>query len=281
MRLLLTGATGFVGRSVVRELARSGHTLFVLVRPQALSSPFRGLLSGITRGDADGPLAVAGPRRDGRDRPYGGGPSRTRRKRRDRVMRTNVYGTRSSRRRPRRRGFPGCFHVSSVAAVGYSPDGRPVDETLPYNLSSLKLLYHESKRQAEAEALDVRHYGVEVVIVESRGRLRPARPLAYLRPHDARDLGGGSPAIPPAASRWWTLTMWRPGSRPPSSGAPTASATSSPAKTSAMATSSRRRPPWPASLRRAATAGGAAPGGGGRLRGALGDDRGRAAPDPR
>ena len=62
-------------------------------------------------------------------------------------------------------GVPTFLHTSSIAAVGYSADGVPIDETSPYNFANLHLLYNDSKREAEGEALDGERYGLRVVIV--------------------------------------------------------------------------------------------------------------------
>jgi dihydroflavonol-4-reductase len=147
-------------------------------------------VSGITRGDVTDPLAVAGAAAGMDAIVHMAADLSHWSKRRDRVMRTNVYGTRIVAEAAKTAGVPRLLHVSSVAAVGYSPDGRPVDETLPYNLGSLKLLYHESKRQAEAEALDVRHYGVEVVIVNP-GVVYGPRDLSHTFGHTMLEISAG------------------------------------------------------------------------------------------
>lgn len=74
-----------------------------------------------------------------------------RRRHRDRIFRTNVLGTRVVAEA----AGASTLHVSSVAAVGYSESGVPIDETAPNNFVPLRLVYHESKRLAEDEALAV------------------------------------------------------------------------------------------------------------------------------
>ncbi len=110
--------------------------------------------------------------------------------RRDRIFRTNVYGTRIVAEGAKTAGVPLLVHVSSVAAVGYSEDGRPIDETAPNNFAKLGLLYHESKRQAEAEALDVRRYGVGVVVVNP-GVVYGPRELSHTFGHTMLEIARG------------------------------------------------------------------------------------------
>jgi dihydroflavonol-4-reductase len=86
-------------------------------------------------------------------------------RRRDQIMRTNVTGTRIVAEAAKTAGVSVLLHVSSIAAVGYSPSQTPIDETATNNFIPLKLVYNESKRLAEEEATDARRYGVRVVIV--------------------------------------------------------------------------------------------------------------------
>ena len=57
MKVLLTGATGFLGRTVARHLAARGHALRVLVRP---ASRLEGLPEGfeVATGDVTCPLSL-------------------------------------------------------------------------------------------------------------------------------------------------------------------------------------------------------------------------------
>lgn len=190
MRLLVTGATGFLGRSVVRELAAHGHTLISYVRPTSDVEPLAKYVTGVTKGDITDPLAVvrAADGVDGivhmaADLSHWSG-------RRERIFRTNVYGTRIVAEAAKTAGVPLLLHVSSVAAVGYSPDGQPVDESSPNNLIPLGLLYHESKRLAENEAFDARRYGVKVATVNP-GVIYGPRHLSHVHGHTMLDIAAG------------------------------------------------------------------------------------------
>src|SRR3990172_11435650 len=68
VRVLVTGATGFVGRAVLPKLTQAGHQVRILLRPSPASPrlptgvPVEGGLSSLTdeRGLRGGPLGVEG-----------------------------------------------------------------------------------------------------------------------------------------------------------------------------------------------------------------------------
>jgi len=191
MRLLVTGGTGFIGRSVVRELAVRGHTLFALVRNSSDTTPIEQYVAQITRGSITDPLAVVRAA-DGADAIVHLAADLSHwRRRRETVLRTNVAGTRVVAEAAKTAGVPLLLHVSSVAAVGHSTDGRPIDETHPNNFVPLRLVYHESKRLAEEEASDVLRYGVRVVIVNP-GLVYGPRDVAHTFGHTMLELAAGS-----------------------------------------------------------------------------------------
>jgi dihydroflavonol-4-reductase len=191
MRLLITGATGFLGRSLVRELAGRGHTLFSLIRPTSATEAISDYVAGVTRGDITDPLAVARAAAGADGIVHLAADLSHWSRRRERVLRTNVYGTRIVAEAAKTAGVPFLLHVSSVAAVGYSADGRPIDETHANNFSKLGLLYHESKRLAESEAFDARRYGVKVVVVNP-GFVYGPRDLSHPFGHTMLEIARGS-----------------------------------------------------------------------------------------
>jgi nucleoside-diphosphate-sugar epimerase len=59
MRLLVTGATGFVGSHVVRKLHRRGHWIRALVRDPKRTEPIRDCIVEWIQGDLASPRALA------------------------------------------------------------------------------------------------------------------------------------------------------------------------------------------------------------------------------
>jgi len=147
---LVTGGTGFIGRYVVQELHRAGHEVRCLVRATSDTSGLAGLPVHLTRGDLTDPntlntavagvdnvFHLAGVIRAWRAADYesinGGGTLR--------LLQA------CERCNPTLRRF---VLVSSVAAAGPSPDGRPLTEADPEHPSSE---YGRSKRAGELAAL--------------------------------------------------------------------------------------------------------------------------------
>jgi dihydroflavonol-4-reductase len=190
MRVLVTGATGFLGKSVVRVLAARGHTLISLVRPSSATESISGYVRTVTRGDITDPLAVVRAASGVEAIVHLAADLSHWSLRRDRIFRTNVYGTRIVAEAAKTADVPLLVHVSSVAAVGFSEDGRPIDEQAPNNFTKLGLLYHESKRLAEQEALDARRYGVRVVVVNP-GVVYGPRDLSHTFGHTMLEIARG------------------------------------------------------------------------------------------
>lgn len=190
MRVLVTGASGFLGRSVTRLLSEQGHDIRILQRPTSDVEPLRAYMSSSAVGSVTDPLAMI-QAADGMDAIVHLAADLSHwSAHRDRVLRTNVTGTRIVAEAAKTAGVGLLLHVSSVAAVGYSTDGIPVDESSPNNFVPLGLVYHDSKRLAEQEALDARRYGVRVVIVNP-GVIYGPRPLTHTFGHTMLELARG------------------------------------------------------------------------------------------
>jgi len=190
MKILLTGATGFLGRRVTAFLAERGHELRVLHRPQSRVEAIAPFASSFVEGVVTDPLAVTRAA-DGMDAIVHMAADLSHWKRhRDRIFRTNVTGTRVVAEAAKTAGVPRLLHVSSVAAVGYADAGSAVTENSPNNFVPLRLVYHESKRLAEEEAFDAIRYGVAVVVVNP-GVLYGPRDLTHPFGHTMLELAAG------------------------------------------------------------------------------------------
>jgi len=190
VHVLVTGATGFLGQSVVRALSQSGHSVRVVHRRTSNLDPVRAYAAHTVIGDITDPLAMIRAAENVDAIVHLAADLSHWPRRRVDILRTNVTGTRIVAEAAKTAGVPILLHTSSVAAVGFSEDGVPVDENAANNFIPLKLVYHESKRLAEAEALDVRRYGVRVTIVNP-GVVYGPRSLGHAFGHTMLELAKG------------------------------------------------------------------------------------------
>ena len=153
--VLVTGATGFVGAALVRELATLGHPVYALARPSADRTELEGLDLRWQAGDLEDAAsierAVAAVCAAG-ERPWIVHSAalisyRTRDARLQR--RVNVEGTHAVLDACRRHPIGRLLHVSSVVAVGHARARDVLDEEAPFNGAELGCDYVDTKRAAE------------------------------------------------------------------------------------------------------------------------------------
>ena len=161
--LLLTGATGFVGRALIGLLVEEGYEVHGLAR----TSPARALARApVTwhEGDLTDPTRVdeVCARVAGRARELGSAEAALVHaaavlgyREQDRAIQraVNVEGTRTLLAAARRHGLGPGVHVSSVVTVAHSPDGSLRDEYAEWNGADLDVEYVTTKRAAETIAL--------------------------------------------------------------------------------------------------------------------------------
>jgi dihydroflavonol-4-reductase len=151
MRTLITGASGFVGSAVLRQLIRKGHAVRALVRPNSDRRNLDGLGVETVIGDLTDPASM-GPALAGCEalfhvaadyrlwvpKPAG-------------MYAANVTGTRELMLAALRAGVKRIVYTSSVATLGLFSDGTPADEETPSTLDDMIGHYKRSKYLAEAE----------------------------------------------------------------------------------------------------------------------------------
>lgn len=166
MTVLVTGATGFVGSSVVRHLLDRGAAVRVLTRPQSDRRNVDGLAVEIVEGDLTDTVSLTHAVR-GCDAVYHvAADYRLWIPDPDRLYASNVEGTRNLLRAAAEAGARRIVYTSSVAALGLYGDGRSADEETPVTVDDMIGHYKRSKFLAEAAVLNlVRDEGVPAVIV--------------------------------------------------------------------------------------------------------------------
>lgn len=172
MKVLVTGASGFIGSQLTRLLVRQGHDVRVLRRATAKTLMLDDLSVEHVLGDILETETV--------DRAVAGcelvfhaaGLSSYWRAQRDQIYRVNVEGTRVVMDACLRTGVPRVVHTSSVAAIGVRRDA-PADENTPFDAFSAAWAYGDSKHRAELEVRRAVERGLNAVIVNPAAVIGP------------------------------------------------------------------------------------------------------------
>jgi dihydroflavonol-4-reductase len=165
MKCFLTGATGFLGSHVARQLLSRGAQLRLLVRPTSR-------LDNI----ADLPAErVVGDLRDLQSLKTGisgcefvfhvAADYRLWSRNGQELYDSNVEGTRNVLTAARDSGVRRVIYTSSVATMGFGNNGRLTDEKTPVTLSNMTGDYKRSKFMAEQLAIAAARAGQNVVVV--------------------------------------------------------------------------------------------------------------------
>ena len=163
---LVTGATGFVGWHVARQLLKQGRRVRVLVRDPRRSAQALAELAGAEtvigdlRDEASIADAVAGCgvvfHVAADYRLWTPEPAE--------MYRSNVEGTRHVLAAAQRAGVERCVYTSTVGCIGFPGDAAGDEET-PVSLKNMQGPYKRSKFMAEQVALQFAAEGFPVVIV--------------------------------------------------------------------------------------------------------------------
>ena len=172
MKVLVTGATGFIGGNLARELWRRGEDVRALVRPGSnrLTIEDTGIVQ--IEGDIlDRDSVVRAVQ--GCEAVYhvaaaytfwSPDPAA--------VSRTNIEGTVNVLDAARQAGVSRAVYTSTVSTIGLIKNGLG-DEEMPLDPKSLHGHYKKSKLQAEHEALAIAANGMPVVVVNPTAPVGP------------------------------------------------------------------------------------------------------------
>lgn len=155
--VLLTGATGFLGREVARELAGHGYALHALAREESrrevVAVPVTWHTGDLTdRASVEAAVAAVAATGDEPALVHAAAVISYRDEDAALQRAVNVEGTRVLLDAARRHGFTAGVHVSSVVAVAHSPDGSARDEYAEWNGAELEVDYVTTKHEAEVVA---------------------------------------------------------------------------------------------------------------------------------
>jgi dihydroflavonol-4-reductase len=166
MKVLVTGATGFIGHHLVKRLASEGHTVSVLSRKPLKDSDFPGLKIKVCPGDITDSLSLLSATED-QDMVYHlAGKIAYKASERAEMEKVNVQGTQKIVDACITNEVPSFVYMSSVVAIGASFTPTVLDENSPYNISNLNLGYFETKHKAEEIVKTAYHHnGLKVFIL--------------------------------------------------------------------------------------------------------------------
>jgi dihydroflavonol-4-reductase len=161
-RVLVTGATGFIGSHLVRALLARGDDVRVTVRSDSPTKLLEGLEVETATADILDPRAMRRAAK-GVERVFHLAGSVNLRKGAADSLRINAEGTRTVLDACLAAGAERAVHVSSVAAIGPARPGGALDERHVWS-GPLGVPYADAKHAAEVEALRVAARGLDVVV---------------------------------------------------------------------------------------------------------------------
>ena len=165
-RVLITGATGFVGSAVALALARRGLKLRLLVRPGSDRRNLAGIDAELAEGDLARPETLAAAVEGCGQIYHVAADYRLWVPDPEVMMRANVEGSVALFRAAHAAGVERAVYCSSVAALGLIGDGTVADETTKVDPAKIVGVYKQSKYRAEQAVMAVgRELGMAIVTV--------------------------------------------------------------------------------------------------------------------
>jgi dihydroflavonol-4-reductase len=191
-KVLVTGASGFVGSAVVRSALKEGFEVRALVRSSSPRTNLTGLDVEIAEGDIRDPAAMGKALQGVRFLFHVAADYRIWTPDPDAMFRTNVLGTKVVMDAARRGGVERIVYTSSVATLRPPHGAEPSDEEQRLDESEAIGPYKRSKVAAERAVEQMAAQGLPVVIVQ------PSTPIGT---RDIRPTPTGRVIVEAAAGR--------------------------------------------------------------------------------
>jgi dihydroflavonol-4-reductase len=174
VRVLVTGATGFLGAAICRELLARGHAVRALVRPASGLAGLEGVAVEVARGDVLDAASVKAALADRDAVVHTAGLPRIGRGARE-VLDVNVRGVEVVLGAALEARVARAVLTSSVSAGGGTRTPVLLDESVPGNAEALGIAYFVSKLRGERAGLALAGRGLPLVVL---------RPAVVLGPGD-------------------------------------------------------------------------------------------------
>lgn len=173
MRALVTGGTGFVGASILRELVSDGWQVRALVRPESRRGNLDGLAVEVVEGDLRDPDSLRKAMAGCEALFHCAAHYALWTPRPEEVYESNVGGTANCLQVARELGLERVVYTSTVATVGLPADGSPGTEEQFIRPEEAVGHYKRSKVLAEEEARKAFRGGLPVVTVNPSAPVGP------------------------------------------------------------------------------------------------------------
>ena len=172
MKILVTGATGFIGSNVARAAQARGYEIRALVRPRSSTLTLKGMDIEMAQGDVRDRDSVAAALKGCQAVIHCAALYTFWVPRSEVMYGTNVEGTRLVLEEALKAGVDRCVYTSTVSTVGIPKGGVGTEENEP-SPRDLVGHYKRSKYLAEKAALDVAKEGLPLVVVNPTAPVGP------------------------------------------------------------------------------------------------------------
>ena len=164
MTTLVTGAAGFLGSHVTRQLVARGDDVRVLLRPSSTNRAIADLSLEYVTGDLRDPASLDRALKGVKRVFHVAADYRLWAKRKQDIYDSNVGGTKNLLGAAKRAGVEQLIYTSTVATIAVDRPQHP-NELTDAKLEEMVGHYKRSKWMAEREALDAAKAGLPVIVV--------------------------------------------------------------------------------------------------------------------